>query len=77
MSRGLTVRIKQQKLYGDLRISLEIVLDVKDIQKRLPTFVFLVRSRQQRVEDVVVSFSGVLSHNSILERNKCKNMLLY
>lgn len=54
-------------------IYLEIVEDMKDIKKQLLTFVFLVSSCQQRIEDVVVSFSGVLSHNSILQRNKCKN----
>lgn len=35
------------------------------------TFMVLGSSSQQRVEDVVVSFSRILSHHSILQKNQC------
>lgn len=35
------------------------------------TFLLHFSSRQQSVEDVVVSFPRVLSHNSILQKNQC------
>jgi len=41
------------------------------------TFIFFVSSCQQSVENVVVSFSRVLSHHPVLQQNKCSNATMY